>query len=237
MTLPLASLLTLLATITAAWLWLGPSRSLPRPSRPSRSWSSPRSLSIASVGLALIVVVCVPTAGGLVLAVMTGLICRLGLGRLESTADRDRRDRLLHSAPTAADLLASAHSAGLPPARAVGLVAQALPSPGAQLLEVVGRRLAWGEDPDRAWRDVLAEPAWAGLARAHIRSAQTGAAVVPALTAYASDARAARRARQEAAVRSASVLAVVPLGLCFLPAFVLLAVFPLVASLGESLLT
>jgi len=175
------------------------------------------------------VLVCVPTAGGVLLAVITGLICRLGLGRLESAADRDRRDRLLHSAPTAADLLASAHSAGLPPARAVSLVAQAISTPGAELLEVVARRLTWGEDQDRAWRDVLAEPAWAGLARAHIRSAQTGSAVVPALTAYASDARAARRARQEAAVRSASVLAVVPLGLCFLPSFVLLSVFPLVA--------
>jgi len=47
-------------------------------------------------------------------------------------------------------------------------------------------------------------------------------------------AAAGRRARQvaaQAAARRAGVLAVGPLGLCFLPAFVLVGVVPLVAGL------
>ena len=66
--------------------------------------------------------------------------------------------------------------------------------------------------------------------RALARSA-TGAAPAALLRAVADDADAAARAAAEAAARRAAVTAVLPLGLCFLPAFVLLGIVPLVAGL------
>jgi hypothetical protein len=47
--------------------------------------------------------------------------------------------------------------------------------------------------------------------------------------------RAQRRAAAQHRVRQASVWLVVPLGLCFLPAFILVAVVPLVVGLLPSL--
>jgi hypothetical protein len=52
-----------------------------------------------------------------------------------------------------------------------------------------------------------------------------------ALERLAEDLRCDRAAAAEAAVRRVSVLAVLPLGLCFLPAFVLTGVVPVVASI------
>ncbi len=52
----------------------------------------------------------------------------------------------------------------------------------------------------------------------------------------AAEARADRAARGQAAAERAGVLAVAPLGLCFLPAFVLLGVVPVVAGLVGPLL-
>jgi pilus assembly protein TadC len=57
-----------------------------------------------------------------------------------------------------------------------------------------------------------------------------------ALGRVAADLRAARRADAEAAAQRLGVLVVLPLGLCFLPAFLLTGVVPVVvAVLGDVL--
>ena len=60
---------------------------------------------------------------------------------------------------------------------------------------------------------------------------ESGLAMAQALERLAEDLRCDRAAAAEAAVRRASVLAVLPLGLCFLPAFLLTGVVPVVVSI------
>lgn len=68
------------------------------------------------------------------------------------------------------------------------------------------------------------------------RAADSGAPVVGAVSRLAAEARAQSRADGEQRARRVGVLVVAPLGLCFLPAFVLLGVVPVVAGLAGPLL-
>jgi pilus assembly protein TadC len=66
-----------------------------------------------------------------------------------------------------------------------------------------------------------------------VRSAESGAAMARALERLADDLRGSRAIAVEAAAARVGVLIVLPLGLCFLPAFVLAGIVPvIVAVLG-----
>ncbi|MEV4637891.1 type II secretion system F family protein [Actinoplanes sp. NPDC049548] len=74
------------------------------------------------------------------------------------------------------------------------------------------------------------------LVAAAVRSSASGGALAGAFTRIADDLRADRAVAAEAAARRAGVLIVLPLGLCFLPAFLLAGLFPvLIAVLGDVL--
>ncbi|WP_431837414.1 type II secretion system F family protein [Cellulomonas sp. Y8] len=134
---------------------------------------------------------------------------------------------------TVVDLLAVAVSAGASVPGALAAVGAALGGrPGRDLVRA-GDALLLGEPWVAAWAhatDVAAvldglEAAW-----------RTGAPAGPALRASAAGLRRTReRAAREAAGRL-GVRLVVPLGLCFLPAFVLVGLVPVLASLGRGLL-
>ena len=63
------------------------------------------------------------------------------------------------------------------------------------------------------------------------RTTQSGAAVAEDLGRVAARLRARRHSRLQQRVQQASVLAVIPLGIFFLPAFVVVAVVPIVIGL------
>lgn len=101
-------------------------------------------------------------------------------------------------------------------------------------LKYAAKSLAMGGTWQEAWQDVPSrfrplrdalEPAWVD-----------GAAATPLLERTAAGLRAARvrRARESAAKLGAKL--VLPLGLCFLPAFILLGVVPIVVSAGIAIL-
>ena len=71
------------------------------------------------------------------------------------------------------------------------------------------------------------------MARAFVRALESGSALGPALDRAARDARARRRRAAEEAARAVAVRAVGPLGACFLPAFVVLGVVPMVWSVAS----
>jgi Flp pilus assembly protein TadB len=158
------------------------------------------------------------------------------VGRREPAGIRRRRERINADLPFAADLMAACLRAGQPLSGTIDVTAEAVAGP-------LGDRLAWagaqgrlGADPEEVWGVLAEEPPLASLARAMIRAAQNGAPVADALTRLADDARHAARAASSAAARKVGVQAVAPLGLCFLPAFVVLGVVPVVAGLASQIL-
>ncbi len=68
-----------------------------------------------------------------------------------------------------------------------------------------------------------------------IRSHETGSSARQALALVAEDIRVSHVAQATAKMRAVSVKAVLPLGLCFLPAFIFVTVIPLAASLISTL--
>lgn len=157
------------------------------------------------------------------------------LGRLD---DEERDDAAVEAQlPLALDLLAACLVGGATTAHAVEAVAQALPGPCGARLARVGAALGVGSAPADAWRALGEGPGPAGaVARALARAADGGAPVAAGMLRVAEDARREGAARAERAARRAGVLAVGPLGLCFLPAFLLLGIVPAVVGLAGPLL-
>jgi len=98
----------------------------------------------------------------------------------------------------------------------------------------VASSLACGADllgsPDRG------DDPLAGLLRAVDRATTTGAPLADTVRDVASDAREQARWQALERARRAGVQAVGPLAACFLPAFVLVGVVPVVAGIAQALL-
>ncbi|WP_438268508.1 type II secretion system F family protein [Micromonospora peucetia] len=173
---------------------------------------------------------------GAVVALPAAVLLDRLLRRIEPPAVRNRRLREAADLPLAADLLAATMRAGAPVDRSIQAVAEALDGPLADRLARVGRLLRLGGGPKEAWAPLAAVPGAERLTAAVLRSANSGAALAGALTRLADDLRADRSTAAEAAARRAGVLIVLPLGLCFLPAFILAGLVPvIVAVLGDVL--
>jgi pilus assembly protein TadC len=158
------------------------------------------------------------------------------LRRQEPAEVREARRRAVADLPLCADLLAAALKAGAPVDRAASAVADALGGPLGERLDRTARSLRLGAEPAEAWAHLADVTGAPRLIAAAIRSSASGGALAGALIRLADDLRADRAVAAEAAARRAGVLIVLPLGLCFLPAFVLAGLVPvLVAVLGDVL--
>lgn len=134
----------------------------------------------------------------------------------------------------ATDLVALALTAGGSVPDALESVAQVVPGAVALDLRRVSAALRWGRDMRQAW--TFASPGWAPAATALVVSSSCGAPASEVLRAAATQIREEESRRLEAAAGRAGVLLVLPLGLCFLPAFVATSVVPiLLVLLAESL--
>jgi Flp pilus assembly protein TadB len=165
-----------------------------------------------------------------------GLVCAIaiviGVPRLVN--DLRRRQQLgsqvllARQVPQIADMLAAALAAGVAIPNATRAVATALDQPA---LSAVVRAQELGADPVEAWRN--APESLRAIGHAFARSQNTGAAASSVLHGVADDARRHHRTTVEIAARTAGVRAVAPLAACFLPAFLLLGVVPVVVTLAE----
>jgi pilus assembly protein TadC len=97
--------------------------------------------------------------------------------------------------------------------------------------------LRLGADPVDTWTRLGEHPGLAPLARCLARACESGAPPAAVLARLADAQRAAAARAAQARVRRAGVLATAPLGLCFLPAFVLTGVVPTVVGLAAHFLT
>ncbi|MFR9775996.1 type II secretion system F family protein [Micromonospora sp. MS34] len=203
------------------------------PARPS--WWPDR-IRLGSGLAAVATLVLVGGWPGLFAGVLAGVVADRLLRRFEPRAARARRLREAADLPLAADLLAAALRAGAPVDRSVLAVAEALGGPLADRLGRVGRTLELGGTASESWAHLHPVCGAERLAAAAIRSSDSGAALAGALTRLADDLRSDRATAAEAAARRAGVLIVLPLGLCFLPAFILAGLVPvIVAVLGDVL--
>ncbi|WP_288756357.1 type II secretion system F family protein [uncultured Dermacoccus sp.] len=100
---------------------------------------------------------------------------------------------------------------------------------GVSTVSRVAAALRWGVDERSAW--ALAPPVWRPVATAFELAGRCGAAPSSLLRQAADDLRRSEAERVTQAGAKAGVRIVLPLGLCFLPAFILIAIVPLVLGL------
>lgn len=172
---------------------------------------------------------------GAALGTAVALVLPVAIARLEPARVRRERLELIRSAPLVADLLAAALMAGVPTEHAIPVVARAIGGGAGECLRGVHRRAQLGEPVDRAWEGLSPTPGLGVVARAVSRSARTGAPLAGLLAQSAEDLRAQASAAALVEVRATAVRAVLPLGLCLLPAFALLGITPIVGGLLPSL--
>jgi pilus assembly protein TadC len=172
---------------------------------------------------------------GWLLAAGVGIAVHRWLSGRSSRADNDRAVALRRDLPLALDLMAAALVSGATTPAALALAAQGTGAPVATALHEVATSIQLGADPEEAWRSALREPALAPLGRLATRSTASGSAMAQACRQLAARSREALVVEARVAVKRAGVLSVLPLALCFLPAFVLVGIVPVVAGLLRSL--
>jgi Flp pilus assembly protein TadB len=192
-----------------------------------RHWSSRRVAVVAAVATAGVVAI----GGPLGLALGLGGATVVAVVRPKPAVPGVNADEV----PVVVDLIAGCLAAGALLPDALDAAAVAGDDVMRSACRAVATALRSGAPPEEAWRGWLADPWLAPVARTAVRTTQTGAAAAADLNRTASRLRARRRAAAQQRLRQAAVWLVVPLGLCFLPAFVLLAVVPLVVGLVPSL--
>jgi pilus assembly protein TadC len=161
------------------------------------------------------------------------------LGRLEPSRARREREQLISDLPLVLDLLGACLAGGAPLPGAAAAVALAVPGPCGERLQAVVAALTVGTAPADAWLALGGqggEDPLLPIARLLSRAVDGGTPLSAAMQRMAAEARAVSRDSGEAAARRVGVLIVAPLGLCFLPAFVLLGIVPVVAGLAAPLL-
>ncbi|MFD8589805.1 type II secretion system F family protein [Streptomyces sp. NPDC059637] len=154
----------------------------------------------------------------------------------ERAARARHTEQVVRQLPPTADLLAACLAAGAGPQEAAGAVGRSVRGPLGALLLRAAAELRLGADPAQCWERFAAEPGAAELGRCLEHACTTGVPPAAAVTRLAEQGRLRHARSAQARARRAGVLATAPLGLCFLPAFLLVGVAPVVMGLAGALL-
>jgi Flp pilus assembly protein TadB len=165
------------------------------------------------------------TAGPVVAAVVY-----VGLGKLPGSSVQAENERIVAALPQACDLIAAALQAGLPLRNATEAVADSTPGPLGKALSQLCARVRLGASESEAWLDLSESPGLGQVGRELGRSLERGMAVSGLLAQLAEAAR--KEATNQAVVkaRRVGVRSVMPLMVCFLPAFILLGIVPIIGG-------
>lgn len=165
-----------------------------------------------------------------------GVALFVGLGRWPQPQGRERARTMVAGVPSVCTLLAVCLEAGLPLRNAVAAVADGLTGPVAEVLRRLHASVQLGGPETDAWRELGAgEPAFEQLAREVAHAVESGTALAPVLRHHAHEARRTVAAGAQARARRAGVSSVLPLMACFLPAFLLIGVVPIVGGVAGRL--
>ncbi|MFD7295622.1 type II secretion system F family protein [Streptomyces sp. NPDC059897] len=171
---------------------------------------------------------------GVVVGAVGGVgVLRWGRGReADARAGANARGTAVRQLPLASDLLASCLAAGAGPVEAARAVGEALGGPVGRALERGAAQVRLGGELSVAWRELAAVPGADGLVRLLERAGESGAPAAAPVARFAEECRAERARHATAAARRAAVTITAPVGLCFLPAFLVVGVVPVVIGLG-----
>jgi pilus assembly protein TadC len=143
-----------------------------------------------------------------------------GLSRRVVSTDAVRSD-----VPLLIDLIAAALRTGAPPSQAVAAVAEVAPS----ALRAGLKRTATLLQPWAALREIRALGPIADVAA---RSAHSGIKLADGLERQAIELRAELKTAAIRGANRVATMAIIPLGLCFLPAFVCIGIVPIVVGVA-----
>jgi len=132
------------------------------------------------------------------------------------------------------DLLALTLRGGVGLVEAMEAVASRVGGPLGMHLSTVAAAGRWGVEDAMAWASIPS--AWQPAARALRMAATAGVPPADVLVRAAEEMRRAEQQRLELATATLGVRIVLPLGLAFLPAFVLTTVVPIVLALARQVL-
>lgn len=196
----------------AAWSWWSPA---PTPPTPSGSQAAAAPANGTGLGVGWLTGRGRPRVRG------------LGPGRGDrgsAPADRVRLDEVW-------ELIALALEGGAPMDRALTLVADVVGGAAGQTLRGAGAAVAWGLPEAVVWQQ--AGPDWAPVHQALLIARRAGVPPAGLLREAAAERRRQQRGRVELAAAKLPVRLVIPLGLLFLPAFMLTTVVPIVVALAR----
>lgn len=172
---------------------------------------------------------------GVVAGAGAGVGTWLFIGRAEPPEARRLRESVRRDLPHVVSLFATALSSGAAPCDAVVMVCAALPGAAADRLSGVAARLSLGVDPVQVWESLGDDRELARLGRTMARAQATGSPVVGSVERLAEELARSARSEVEERARAVGVKAALPLGLCLLPAFILVGIVPVVAGLFSTL--
>ncbi|WP_344628754.1 type II secretion system F family protein [Streptomyces glaucosporus] len=161
---------------------------------------------------------------------------RAYLGETPGQGGRGAESRQSGQLPIIAELLAACLAAGSGPCEAAGAVGGSVGGPLGERLVRASAELRLGGDPAAVWKRLGEVPGAGGLARCLERAGTTGVPAVEPMGRLAAECRARRARAATERARRAAVLVTGPLGLCFLPAFLLAGVVPVVIGLAGALM-
>lgn len=226
----------------ATWMWLPPDvmvrLSPPTPLRLPK-WAQPAPGAMASkkrMGIATLVALTVIVYGWELspLVLLGGppiaAAVWIGLGRFEPLAVRRTRLATLNALPLSLDLVQACLKAGQALRNAIEIITHAMGSPVGEVFGAVTNAISVGLSDEQAWQVLKDDPVVGSMARDLARSSALGTTQSAILAQYSTDLRRQALTTRLAAAKSVGVKAVLPLGVCYLPAFVLIGVVPVIAA-------
>ncbi|MDR1791359.1 MAG: type II secretion system F family protein [Propionibacteriaceae bacterium] len=155
----------------------------------------------------------------------------IGLEKPVSSKEEQRRAAVIAELPKLPELLSVCLDAGLPTRTGVEVLSEVLTGPLADSLKRVNARVQLGADEQEVWTAAASDPALCGFAFDFARCLGAGTAQADTLRRLAARLREQSVATLQVKARKVGVRSVMPLMVCFLPAFVLLGIVPIVVSL------
>ncbi|MGV4929970.1 MULTISPECIES: type II secretion system F family protein [unclassified Streptomyces] len=153
-----------------------------------------------------------------------------------TAADRSSAAQVAAELAPAGDLLAACLASGAGPREAAEAVGRSLDGAVAERLRHIAAELRLGGEPAAVWPRLAELPGAEALARCMERAGISGAPAVEPASRVAAELRAEWGRTAAARARRAGVLVTLPLSGCFLPAFLVLGLAPVLIGLASGLM-